>query len=261
MKFSIFSLALLSVTTTDAFSMMKMNAKQSAGVTSKTSGWEVKQISPVQRVEGNTRHTFAFQDPPKEVVQLAMVSSTSRPIDSEVNLWLGPNYTPFSLKCHTENGTEYPIQALMVAKKKFFNVEVKNVGSYNFPLSAACAYAVPALSCAPSDILEEGGTYMEGGSIHMHSFPADVSQFQVLLKTDGRHLKAKIEMLNGPNNVKQKYEVYASSGEATSIFLVFETPDSGNTIRVKNLASLEYPLDLYYRASKISENTGSAQWN
>lgn len=224
----------------------------SQGVTSKTAGWQLDQISPVQRIEGETRHAFGFSDNSRDTVQVAMHSPNNRPITSEVNLWLGPNYTPFQLKCHSENGKEFPIQTLVGTKKYAVNVEVKNTGPYTHPLNAACSYAIAPLAEVPKAIQFEQCTYIEGGAVRKVPFPAEVDQLQVLLKTEGKQLKAKIELLNGPNNVKQEYEVYASNGAATSLFLVFETPGQGNSIRVKNLASLEYPLDMYYRASETS---------
>lgn len=225
------------------------------GVISKTAGWQIDQISPVQRIEGETRHAFGFTDLSRDTVQVSMQSPSARPITSEVNLWLGPNYTPFNLKCHSENGHEFPIQTLVGTKKYCVNVEVKNIGPYTHPLNAACSYAVSPLCDVPKEMMYDvdGATYIEGGAVRMQPFPADVNQLQVLLKTDGKQLKAKVELLNGPNNVKQVYDVYASNGGATSLFIVFETPGAGNSIRVKNMASLEYPLDLYFRASEIGE--------
>jgi hypothetical protein len=226
----------------------------SQGVTSKTAGWNLDQISPMERIEGKTRHAFGFSDPTRDTVQVAMLSPNDRPLTSEINLWVGPNYTPYNLKCHSENGMEYPIQTLVGTKKYAVNVEVKNTGPYTSPLTAACSYAIAPLAVEPKDMVaNEQGIYIEGGAVRMQPFPAEVEQLQVLLKTDGKHLKAKIELLNGPNNIKQQYDVYASNGEATSLFIVFETPNAGNAIRVKNLSSLEYPLHMYYRASKVSE--------
>lgn len=220
------------------------------GVISKTAGWNLNEISPVQRIDGMTRHAFSFTDSAHSVVQVSMDSPSARPVESEVNLWLGPDYTPFQLKCHSENGNEFPIQTLVGTKSYAVNIEVKNTGPYTHPLDTACSYAIAPLSDAPEDIQFEQATYIEGGATRMQPFPAEVDQLQVLLKTDGKQLKAKIELLNGPNNVKQEYEVYASNGEKNSLFLVFEMPGAGNAIRVRNLASLEYPLDMYYRSSK-----------
>jgi len=242
-----------------------IDPRNSAGLTSKTTGWDMDQITPGRlRIEGETRHTFSFGDTSSDCVQVALESPNDRPVASEINLWLGPDYTPFSLYAHSENGSMYPIQSLIGTKGKYVNVELKNTGSKMFPMNAACAYAIPPLSSAVKDIVTDNGgsAYIDGGAIRMYPFSAEVDQLQVLLKTDGKLLKAKIELLNGPNNVKQEYEVYASSGDVTSLFVVFETKGAGNSIRVKNLASQEYPLDFYWRASVMgNKDAGQPMWN
>lgn len=263
---SVLSCLALLAAPSDAFSMsMNLNPKNTIGGTSKTAGWDLNSIGPSKiRVEGETRHTFSFGGEPMKTVQIAMTSPSERPISTEVNLWLGPDYTPYSLKCHSENGAEYPVQTLIGTKGKHVNVEVKNVGVKNFPINCACSYAIPPLSEANTDIIMNNGgsTYIDGGAIRMYPFSAEVEQLQVLLKTDGKLLKARIELLNGPNNIKQEYEVYASSGDVTSMFVVFETSGDGNSIRVQNLASQEYPLDFYWRASKMGKPDDSlARWN
>jgi len=268
MKLSTVSLTSVLLTSANALSF---SSNTSTGYTSKTTGWDMTGMAPeIIRIEGQTRHTIAFQDRSKNTVQIAMKSPNDRPIQSEVNLWLGPDYTPYSLKCKSENGNEYPIQTLIGTKGYAVNVELKNTGAYNFPINTAASYAIGDLEESVAGIVNEnqGNTYIDGGAIRMYPFSAKVDQLQILMKTDGNQLKAKIELLNGPNNVKQEYEVYASSGDVTSLFLVFDTPGSGNSIRVKNLATQEYPLDFYWRASKTGTgddvNGGGApktMWN
>lgn len=257
------SLALFNAPNVNAFSAM--DPRNSAGLTSKTAGWDMNDITPGKmRIEGETRHTFSFGDVNRDCVQVALESPNDRPVTSEINLWLGPDYTPFSLYCHSENGSVYPIQTLIGTKGKYVNVELKNTAIKTFPMNAACAYAIPPLTSAVSEIVTDNGgsTYIDGGAIRMYPFSAEVDQLQVLLKTDGKLLKAKIELLNGPNNVKQEYEVYASSGDVTSLFVVFETSGAGNSIRVKNLASQEYPLDFFWRASVTgSKENEQPMWN
>ncbi len=246
MKLSLLSLAFLA-----SASAFNPATSTSPGVTSKTAGWEMEKVSPNVRIEGKTRHAFTFMDASKDVAQVAMMSPNDRPITAEINLWDGPDYTPFSARCHSENGKEYPIQVLVGTKSKAVSVEVKNIGSYTYPINAACSYAIDPLAMAPVDMTAEVGTYVEGGAVKMMPFTADIEQLQVLLKTDGKQLKAKIELLNGPNNVKQEFEVYASNGDACSLFVCFQTPGQGNSIRIRNLSTLEYPLDFYVRASEL----------
>lgn len=272
MKYLGFILALQSWAATNAFTVApgtpgsrvatELNLElgnNSQGVVSKTAEWEFNKISPIARVEGSTRHTWNFMDASRGCVQVAMNSPGGRPIDAECNLWQGPNYTPASIKCHSEDGKNYPIQLLMGTKNKCVNVEVKNTAPYTFPLNAAASYAIEPLSNAGEAILEEGGTYIEGGAVRMQPIPAEVEELQVMLTTQGKTIKAKIELLNGPNNVKAEYEIYASNGDLTSLFIVFPTP-SANAIRIKNLATLEYPLDYYTKASKKGAVNAAPMW-
>jgi hypothetical protein len=234
----------------------------SPGVTSKTGGWELNKISPVVRIEGQTRHTFNFSDSTKELCQVAMHSPNARPIDSEVQLWIGPDWTPVSVKAKTEDGKNFPLQTIVGTRNMNANVEIRNNGPAAFPINAAASYAIPPLSTAREDIKDEEGIYIEGGAVKMAPFPVDVDQLQVLMTTEGKQLHAKIEMLNGPNNVKCEYEVFTNNGLLNALFVVFEMPGSGNAIRIKNLAPMEFPLKFYFKPSKIGKSAGEGlDWN
>jgi hypothetical protein len=66
-----------------------------------------------------------------------------------------------------------------------------------------------------------------------------------MISTDKLMLKAKIELLNGPNNIKQSFQIYTQSGSVSALYVVFNTPGSGNTVRVTNIAPLEFPCRAY----------------
>merc|ERR1712003_223435 len=221
---------------------------------SQTSEWNLNGIGPKVNIQGQTRHTYNFDDNSKELVQVA-VHSNGRPIQASLDLWIGPDWTPVSIKAHSEDGRMYPIQTLIGTRNQAANVEVKNNGPYTMPIQAAAAYAVSPLANDVDTItMQTQGTYMEGGSVEHMSFPAEVQQLQVLLKTEGKQLNAKIELLNGPNNVKQEYEIFTNNGELNSLFVVFDMPQEGYAIRVKNLAPLEFPCELYTKASRVEYN-------
>ena len=114
--------------------------------------WDMKEISPdgklVQRVEGNTRKTWSFNNLAKDRVQVALTSE-GRPVNAEIQLWLGPDWTPFSLKAYSEDGKLRPIQTLVGTRNKAAMIEVRNVGEYEFPFSAASDYAKGAMALLP----------------------------------------------------------------------------------------------------------------
>ena len=221
---------------------------------SKTDGWELRDISPVARVLGQSRHTFSMQDASKEVVQLAMHSPNGRPVDSDIELWIGPDWTPAKINCHTEDGVKYPIQTLIGTRNKTANIELMNIGPEAMPIDAACSYAIePLASERESMAEEEEGIYVEGGSVKTQPIPAEVDQVQVLLVTEGKTLDAHIELLNGPNNAKVQYKIFTNNGELNSLFVVFECPQDANAIRVRNLSTQEFPCRFYVRASVIGE--------
>ena len=51
-----------------------------------------------------------------------------------------------------------------------------------------------------------------------------------------------MELLQGPNNVKQELEIYSSDGKKRSFFAVFETPYNGCQLRIVNTKTVEYPV-------------------
>jgi hypothetical protein len=68
---------------------------------------------------------------------------------------------------------------------------------------------------------------------------------QVLLKTDERNMKAKIELTQGPNQTKQVIELYASSGYKNPFYTIIQTPGSISTIRIINQNTVEFPFDCW----------------
>ena len=65
-----------------------------------------------------------------------------------------------------------------------------------------------------------------------------------MLNTDGKQLNARVELLNAPNNPKQTFEVFTNNGELNSLCVCFNIVDAGNTVRIVNLAPVEFPCNV-----------------
>jgi len=220
-----------------------------ATVEERSAGWAMAGITPdgslMQRVEGKTRKTWKFNNLAKDRVQVGCTSE-GRPMHADVKLWIGPDWTPMSMKAYSEDGKARPIQTLVGTRNKAAMIEVLNVGEYEFPFNAASNYATDAMAAAPTEIpATTSGERVDGGALR--SFPLDpaTKQLEVVLNTDGKQLNARIELLNAPNNPKQTYEIFTNNGELNSLVVCFECPDAGNTVRIVNQAQVEFPCYIY----------------
>merc|ERR1711871_100186 len=220
---------------------------------STASPWDLKAITPdgglKQRVEGMTRKTWQFNDLDKDRVQVALESS-GRPIKSEIELWIGPDWTPFKMKAYSEDGKLRPIHTIVGTRNKEAMIEVRNEGEYEFPFDAAANYAEGTMAAVPHDIPEtQSGERVDGGAIRSYVLQPTTGRLEVVLKTEGKQLNARIELLAGPNNPKQWFECFTNNGELNSLVVSFNSLEAGNTFRVINLAPVEFPL--YYYTKEV----------
>merc|ERR1711907_849068 len=118
-------------------------------------------------------------------------------------------------------------------------VAIRNIGQIEFPIAAN---VVGENVDQPSPETLSSAMTVQGGALRTYPFDPSVDSVQVLLRTDGRPLNARIELLQGPNNNKQVIELYTEDGCDRPFYCILETPGSGNVVRVVNPAPVEFPM-------------------
>ena len=83
----------------------------------------------------------------------------------------------------------------------------------------------------------------QGGATLTERFEPEVQSVQVFLQSEGRPLQCRIELIQGPNNVKQVMEVYTEEGSTRPFYTIIETPGYGTgVVRIINSSTMEFPF-------------------
>jgi len=189
-------------------------------------------------VQGGSLRTWSYRSPSVEQVPV-ILSTEGRPLAADIELWHGPDNTPCKMRVYVEDGLLRPFSAVIETPRGPNTVAIRNIGQVEFPLAAnvvADSIDKPSADCLASS------TTIQGGALRTYPFDPTVDSVQVLLKTDGRPLNARIELLQGPNNNKQVIELYTEDGCDRPFFCFLETPGSGNVVRIVNTAPVEFPM-------------------
>lgn len=244
--------------------MQRSSALHSTATGTQNSGWALQKVSPSGApipargddlwgggpgviVHGDSLRTWSFSKP-KSPSQQVVLKTEGRPLNADVQLWIGPDWTPYDMKIYSEDGLVRPLRTKIGTKKATNTLAVRNNSAMEFPLAASCGEAPPNESLeAITQKISAANTpkKVEGGAVYTAPFEPDVDRVQVLLKTNGMKLNARIELLQGPNNIKQAIEVHTNDGLNRPFYALLESPGSGNVVRIVNLATLEFPLSAY----------------
>ena len=204
--------------------------------------WET--TSPVT-VQGGSLRTWSFTTPAIERVQV-LLKSEGRPINANVELWQGPDNSPQKMMVYIEDGSVRPFCAVVETPRGQNAIAIRNTGQMEFPLIAGVVADVGTdangLGSVVQALANKPTKTVQGGAVQTYPFGSKVASVQVLMKTDGRPLNARIELLQGPNNNKQVVEIYTEDGRERPFFVVIDTPGSGNVIRIVNTATIEFPM-------------------
>jgi len=205
------------------------------------------------KVQGGSLKTWTFNSAAVEAVHVVM-QTEGRPLYVDIELWQGPDNTPCKMRVYVEDGTERPFSCMVATPTGPNTIALRNIGHLEFPLQACVVADSPDIvppSTSMRDFVDEP-LIIQGGALRTYPFDPSVDSIQVLLNTDGRPLNARIELLQGPNNIKQVVELYCEDGMDRPFSMVLETPGSGNVIRIVNTATVEFPLTVGVEAYTIN---------
>jgi hypothetical protein len=210
------------------------------------------------KVQGGSLKTWSYASPMVERIHVVL-KTEGRPLDADVALWQGPDNTPCKMRIYVEDGADRPFSAVIETPRGPNTISIRNTGQLEFPLNAHVLAEVDGsntdLPAAKSNDLKTEAMTIQGGALRTYPFDPTVDSVAVLLKTDGRPLNARIELLQGPNNNKQVVEIYTEDGLDRPFFMIIETPGSGNVVRVVNSATVEFPLTAWVEAHKIGTSS------
>ena len=210
--------------------------------------------NPPMIVHGGSLRTWSYHTPYVEQVRVVLTTE-GRPLDADIELWNGPDNTPHKMRVYVENGEMRPFSATINTPHGPNTVAIRNIGQLEFPFAAEVVTKdvdLPSKECIAATAT------IQGGALRTYPFAAVVESVQVFLKTDGRPLNARIELLQGPNNNKQVIELYTEDGFARPFFCIIHTPLSGNVVRIVNTAPVEFPMTAAVVPHTINNNFFSA---
>jgi hypothetical protein len=218
-----------------------------------------------KNVQGNRAlKTWTIQNENIERVQVLLMNDGT-PLASLIEVWTGPDSTPQRVSVKSDNGCAYPFSAVLEVPSDQSSIAIRNMGPMEFPMGACVVDDVEdamvggnkkAGTGAIVQTLHDLGVHIPiNGENSMESFRFEkhVESVQVLLKTDGRPLNARIELVQGPNDSKQVIDIFSENGETQPFFAVIDTPGV-STIRVVNTApSMVFPLTAIVEPYMIDE--------
>jgi len=221
---------------------------------------------PMKRIEGGG--TVRTWDIPPETERLQYVLETNgRPLKAKVELWEGPVRLLHSMDVNLEDGSQTPYKGMLAFPKGQKALKISTTGSQEFPCTFGAE--VPSLDrtkqlvAFQQDVWESNpkhtmqGTVSESGLGAVKAFPIsdNIESVQIMWwskDTGKRSCKSKIEVLQGPNSIRQVFDLHCE-GSTQPYHAIIETPGTGWTIRMWSKSPMEYPHEIVVEPHTVSD--------
>ena len=209
---------------------------------------------PDVKVQGGALKTWSYPTSELERVFLAVNSEgppEGNPVNILVELHQGPDNTPQTMDIYSGKGRLRPFKGWIETPGGSSAVFIRNQSPIEFPVFAKVGaemtddtgtIAKGLASVSESIFQMSPEVIVQGGAVRTWDLDPTVTHSKIILKTDGRPLNATVELIQGPNATKYVIQIYTEDGMVRPFIMVMETPGAGNTVRIVNTATLEFPL-------------------
>lgn len=207
---------------------------------------------PLELIQGG-KTVKTYPIPPKtERIQL-LFKTNGRPLKCKVNLWMGPLRQTHTCEMDIEDGNELFFRYTLTFKPVGQVLRIETSEMSELPVLAGVLIPSPERQkelkknteaiweAAEKTIIQGGSTEGGGGAVRTWAIPENVESVQFLSwarDTGKKSFKMDLEVLHGPNNVKQKFMLQCGGG-SQPYHAIFETPGPDWQIRIKNKKFLE----------------------
>lgn len=208
-------------------------------------------------IKGDCLKTWSYRKSFERVL-VCLTTDGGGPLDADIQLWQGPDYSPCRIRSFVGNGELRPFNCVVETPGSLNTVAIRNRAHEEYPIKASViSKGVYNPFEEPRKELEE--SHLEAGG-DPRSFPFEdvVNNARVFLKTDGRPLNARVELMQG-EKVVQAFEISAEDGKARPFCAVIETPGTDNVIRILNTAAVDFPLQVWAEPCELDERRKRAE--
>ena len=192
-----------------------------------------------QQVQGNSRSTYSAYGGS----QMVDLTTNGRDMYADVEMWVGPSNTPQKLSIYSQDGYTHGIRSVHSSAERT-TLSVRNQGQLELPINAAVTQVPqqqPTHAHSSFRRTQDAVLLQGEGSVKTFAIPPDVQSIMLTLQTEGRPLYSKLEVLEGPNNVKVGADLYNDGMHGPSQ-LIIDTPGYSKSLRIKNTGPMAYPF-------------------
>lgn len=225
---------------------------------------------PMRKMQGGG--TVRTWDIPHDAERLSYyIRTNGRPLKALVELWVGPIRRIHQVDIECEDGDMTPFRAMLKFKPGTKTLKISTTGSHEFPIEFGAevpnaqrmeetwAATQKVFDTSPKTTVQGGSTEGGGGSVRYFNIPDDVETTQMVLWSRDlgkRTVKAQIEVLQGPNSVRQLYTLHCG-GSTQPYHCIIPTPGPGWTIRIIATNYMEFPFSAVVTPYELSGETDS----